>query len=370
MMIRCKNCLMPDTKPGLILNENGVCQACTRFEMRKSVDYNKRFSELRELAQKHKRTDGYYDCIIAVSGGKDSHFQVYVCKELLGMNPLLVSAGDPFSKTSAGVHNIKNIGDAFNCDMISLQLSPDLARRMGRIAFKDFGSPNWPIDQAIYVCPIRMAINLNIPLVIYGENVSYEYGGVQDEETYSAKDQINNDVVKNTNDWQFWLDRGIKDDELNMLKYPEVEEMVVSKLEPVFLSYFLPWDGYKNYLIAKKYGFRDLSHEWQREGYIETYDQVDSIAYLVHIWLKYPKFGFARATDVVGYWLRSGRITKEKGIKLIKENDSKLDQKALSDFLTFFGYTPKEFWDIVEGFWNREIFEKINEEWRLKHDGF
>ena len=364
-MRRCNRCLMPDTKPGLVLNEEGICQACIRYEMRKDVDWEKRFKELKELTQKYIRNDSYYDSIITVSGGKDSHFQVYIFKELLKMNPLLIAVGDPFTKTEAGLHNIKNIGETFNCDLISLQLSPDLVRRMVKIAFEEFGSPTWPIDQAIYAYPLRMAIRLNVPLIVYGENVSWEYGGVLNKETYSAKDQINNTVAKKI-DWQFWLDRGIKKEEINMLMYPSQEEIENAKLEPIYLSYFIPWDGYKNYTIAKKYGFKDLTHEWIREGYIENYDQVDSIAYLINPWLKYPKYGFARATDVVGYWIRSGRISKEEGIRLIRENDHKLDQIVLDDFLQFTGYTYKEFWDIVDKFYNKDIFEKVDGQWRLK----
>lgn len=362
----CQNCLMPNTKPGLILDKEEICQACRHAEMRKKVDYQQRFKELKKLCNRYKRKDNYYDSIIAVSGGKDSHFQVYVFKELLGMNPLLVSVGDPFTKTKAGLHNIKNIGNVFNCDLISLQLSPDLVRQMVRIAFKKFGSPTWPIDRAIYCFPIRMAINMNIPLIVYGENVAYEYGGVQNKETYSAKDQINNDVAKKI-DWGLWYKNKITDKELNMLKYPSRKEIEKANLEPIYLSYFIPWDGYHNYQIAKKYGFRDLTHEWKRKGYIEDYDQIDSIAYLINVWMKYPKFGFGRATDMVGYWIRGGRITKEQGIKLIKENDHKLDQKILQDFLDFTGYSHKEFWDIVEKFWNKDIFKKVNGKWKLKY---
>ena len=364
-MKRCVNCLMPDTKPGLILNEEDVCQACVHAEMKKKVDYDKRFEELKELCSKYKRNDGYYDCIIAISGGKDSHCQVYVFKELLSMNPLLVTVGDPFTKTKAGLHNVQNIAKAFNCDLISLQLSQNLVKRMVKTAFEEFGSPTWPIDRAIYCFPIRMAINMNIPLLVYGENVAWEYGGVQNEETYSAKDQINNDVAKKV-DWELWYKSGINDKELNMLNYPTQEEIEGAKLEPIYLSYFIHWDGYRNYQIAKKCGFRDLTHEWRREGYIEDYDQIDSVAYLINVWMKYPKFAFARTTDVVGYWLRSGRITKEEAAKLIKENDHLLDQKILDDFLKFTGYTDKEFWNIVEKFWNKELFEKIDGFWQLK----
>ena len=364
-MKRCKKCLMANTKPGLILDNQGICQACRHYEMRAGTDYNQRFEELRALTSKFKRTDGYYDCLIAVSSGKDSHFQVYVMKELLGMNPLLVSAGDPFTKTKAGQHNLKNITEAFGCDMIVLNLNPALVRKMVRIAFEELGSPTWPIDRAIYAFPIRMAINMKIPLVIYGENVSYEYGGVLQQETYSAKDQINNDVAKKV-DFSLWTEHGISQSEMNMLFYPSAEEIAAAALEPIYLSYFIPWDGYRNYQIAKQHGFRDLTHEWHREGYIEDYDQIDSIAYLMNVWMKYPKFGFGRATDVVGYWIRDGRISREQGVSLIKEHDHKLDQRVLDDFLNFTEYTDKEFWDRVDKFWNRDLFSKEAGHWMPK----
>jgi len=365
----CKNCFMPTTKPGLALDEQGICPACRHAEMRKDIDYDKRFEELKQLCKKYKRDDGYYDCIIAVSGGKDSTYQTYILKEILGMNPLLISTGDPFTKTNAGQHNIQNLCDTFNCDLISLQLSPNLVKRMVKIAFEEFGSPTWPIDRAIYCYPVKMAINMKIPLIIYGENVSWEYGGVLDhsQETYSAKDQIKNDVAKNI-DFELWYQNGIIDKELNMLKYPSEEEIDAAKIEPIYLSYFIPWDGYRNYEVAKKYGFKDLTNEWHREGYIEHYDQIDSVAYLINVWMKYPKFGFARATDMVGYWKRAGRINKEKSLELIKEHDHKLDQKVLEDFLNFTGYTQREFWNIVEKFWNKEIFYKTRDGlWKLKH---
>ena len=361
-MKRCSRCLMADTKPGLILDNNGICQACRHYELRKGTDYQKRFEELKNITEKYKRSDSYYDCLIAVSGGKDSHYQVHVMKELLGMNPLLVTAGDPFTKTETGRHNFRNIGNAFGCDIISLDMNPALVRKMVRIAFETFGSPTWPIDRAIYAFPIRMALNMKIPLVVYGENVSYEYGGVLQKESYSAKDQINNDVAKKL-DFSLWYENGVSQKEINMLIYPSAEEIQKASLEPIYLSYFIPWDGRRNYRIAKKCGFRDLEHEWKREGYIEDYDQIDSIGYLSNVWMKYPKFGFARATDVVGYWIRGGYITKEEGTDLIKKHDHKLDQRILDDFLAFTGYSDKEYWDITEKFWNKDLFEKSDGEW-------
>jgi N-acetyl sugar amidotransferase len=357
---------MPDTKPGVKLDAEGVCQACRRYEEKKDINWDKRWKELERLCDKYRRDDGYWDCIIAVSGGKDSYFQVHTLKKELGMNPLLVTANTTFSITDAGDHNFKNMLDAFGCDNITLNLNLDLARRMTRVAFEKWGFGAMPMDLAIYVFPIRIALNYNIPLVFYGENVSYEYGGVQQKETYSAKDQILNTVATPI-DLKFWEKHGVKREELNSLMYPTPEEINKANLEPAYLSYFVPWDGYHNYQIAKQYGFRDITHEWIREGYIENYDQVDTIGYLVNAWLKYPKFGFHRATDVACYWIRNGYITREEGIQYVKEHDHKLDQKMLQDWLDFTGYTHKEFWDIVDKHYNKDIFKKERGLWKLKN---
>jgi len=363
---------MPTTKPGLRLNNDSICHACINKERKKFIDYNERFKELEKICDKYRKADGNYDCIIAVSGGKDSTYQTYIFKEVLKMNPLLVSVGDPFTKTSAGAHNSFNIQNTFNCDMISLSLSPDLVKRMVRIAFENFGSPTWPIDRAIYTFPIRLAVNFKIPLLIYGENVSWEYGGVlnPDEETYSAKEQINNDVAKKV-DWNLWVNNGIKQSEMNQFVYPADEVLDKVNIEPIFLSYFINWDGYHNYKVATKYGFMGLEHEWKRDGYIEDYDQIDSIAYLMNVWMKYPKFGFGRTTDVVGYWIRGGKITIDEGKKLILEHDHKLDRRILEDFLAFTGYSYREFWNIVDKFYNKDLFLKGKDGlWEMKVNRF
>lgn len=357
---------MPDTKPGLKLDSEGVCQACRNHEKRKDINWEKRWKELEELCNKYRRNDGYYDCIIAVSGGKDSYYQIHTLKNELDMNPLLVTANTTFSWTEAGRHNFKNMLDAFGCDNITLNLNLDLARRMTRVAFEKWGFGAMPMDLAIYVFPIRAAINYHIPLVFYGENVSYEYGGTQKEETYSARDQIMNTVATPI-DLNFWEKHGVTRKELNALIYPTPEEITKANLEPVYLSYFVPWDGYQNYRLAKRYGLHHCGYEWPREGYVESYDQLDTIGYLVNAWLKYPKFGFARTTDVVCYWIRSGLITREEGIQLVKDRDFELDQKMLDDWLAFTGYTHKEFWDIVDTFYNRDIFKKERNEWKLKN---
>jgi len=359
----CKKCLMPDTRPGSIFNEEGVCQACINYEKRKMINWDERLEELRKLCDKYRRLDGYYDCVIPVSGGKDSHRLVYEMKVKMDMNPLLITVGDPFTKTEAGSKNYRNLGETFSCDHIKFDLSIDLFRRVTKIAFEETGNALKFVEAAIYTVPLKIAIKFGIPFVVFGENSAYEYG-TTDQDNYSANETISQ--IFEGIDVDFWLKRGISRKEVNAVIPPTNEELMKVKPEVIFMSYFTPWSSVKNLDIAKKYGFHDLSHEWKREGCIEDFEQIDSVAYMVHLWLKYPKFGFQRTSDIASRRVREGLISLPEAKKLIAEYDHKLDQRAMGDFITFLGYTPIQFWDHVEKFWNLDIFEKIDGRWQLK----
>ena len=366
----CKRCLMPDTRPGSIFNKEGTCQACLNYDVRQKIDWTKRLGELKALCDKYRRSDGYYDCIIPVSGGKDSHFLTYIMKERMGMNPLLVCVADPFTHTAAGTHNLKNLGESFSCDVIMFNVSADLFRRVTKIGFEELGEPLRFIEAAIYTVPFNYAVAFNVPLIVFGENAAFLYGTTT-EDGYSAKRFIEaghsasgQKLGEKITD--FWTKRGILMKELNAIIPPSPELLAKVKPEPIFMSYFVPWDDEENYRVAKRYGFKDLHHEWEREGCVEDYAQIDSLAYFVHLWMKYPKFGFSRTTDIVSRWVRKGKITREEATKLVMEYDHKLDQRSLDDFIAFMCYRPRQFWDIVERFWNREIFENIDGGWRLK----
>ena len=339
-MKHCIKCGMPDTRPGAIFSQKNVCQSCINHEKRKKVDWKEREKELKKLCDKYRRDDGYYDCIIPVSGGKDSHFLVYTIKVEMGMNPLLVTVGDPFTKTEAGISNFRNLGDIFGCDHIQFNLSIDLFRKVTRIAFEEFGEPLRFIEAAIYTVPTKIAIKYGLQLVVYGENGAYEYGST-DKEDHSANETISK--IYKTIDVDFWLKRGVSKKEVNAIIPPTEEELEKVKPEVIFMSYFKPWSSTIHLEIAKRYGFRDLAHEWKREGCIEDFEQIDSIAYMVHLWLKYPKFGFQRTSDIASRRVREGKISLTQAKNLIKENDHKLDQRALDDFINLLGYTPKQF---------------------------
>lgn len=352
----CKKCVMPDTRPGITFDGKGVCSACRTHEKKKSISYDARFEELKTLCNKYRGMNGDgYDCAIAVSGGKDSHYQVYVMKELMGMNPILFSVEDNFTMTEAGKHNLKNISEEFGCPIVSLKPDIRTQKKVMKKTFEKLGKPTWFVDRLIYTFPLSMAIKFNTPLIVYGENVGYEYGGADAKETYSAKEIIGNGVASDI-PLEMLLDGDITEKDLSLTIAPSKEDL--EKLDPIYLSYFVEWNSYKNYIFAKSRGFHDLSGEWDRTMMAENFDQVDSIAYLVHAFLKYPKFGHASATDYASRFVRYGLLTREEAKQVVKERDHALDMKCVEDFCDFVGYTETEFWAIIDKFYNRDLFKK------------
>lgn len=365
----CKRCVMPNTRPGISFNNEGICSACVNYGNRINIDYNKRFKELEKLCDKYRGMNGKngFDCAIAVSGGKDSHFQVHIMKEKLGMNPILFTVEDNFTMTNAGAHNLKNISEEFGCNIIGIKPNRKLQKAVMRKTFEKYGKPTWILDRLIYTYPLHMALKFNTPLLVYGENVSFEYGGQDREETYSARKILKNGVASDI-PMEELVDKklGIEEKDLYLTIAPTEEEL--NKLDPIYLSYFIEWNSHSNYVFAKKRGFHDLTHEWNRSMNAENYDQIDSVGYMVHAWLKYPKFGHGCATDYVSRYVRYGMLTREEAIDIVRKRDHLLDVNCVRDFCKFTGYRESEFWEIIDKFYSRDLFEKNSfGEWVLKN---
>lgn len=334
----CKKCLMPDTRPGSLFTE-GVCQACLNYEKRKNIDWNRKLSELKFLLYTaNTNKQGEYPCAIPVSGGKDSHYLVWLVQSLGIKNPLLIRVGDGFGISDAGKHNIRNLCDTFDCNMIEYTPSIKWYRDIIRKQFEELG--NFPIvDQLIYTIPYNICAAMKIPALLYGEDPAYEYG--------------TSDTLTKGTDYvaSMFKASGIK---------PVKSDTTVSVL---FASHYQPWDGHRNYELAKRHGFHEL--EWNRKGTVENYDSLDIIGWQVSNFLKYRKFGYGRASDILSRWIRSGLIDRDKALVMTNIHDGELDNRVLQDFLDFTGY-KSDFWDIIDKWTNLELFENKGGIWIKK----
>lgn len=364
-MERCIKCLRPDTLPGVVFDDYGQCPACVRYAARSSIDWKARREELVNLCDAYRSKDGKYDCIIPVSGGKDSYFQAHIIKSEMQMNPLLVCVTDPFTHTPEGIHNYNNISKAFDCDMITLQLSPSRVAVSSFKTLRELGSSNWEIDKAIYAWPLQIALQMGIKLIVYGENVSWEYGGPNAEDTPSANEQIKNNVV--CNEGELALEYGNK----NMLRYPTQREIDESGMTAIYLSYFFPWNDLVNVKHAECYGFKQLK-SMKRAGFLDTYAQIDSVGYLFNYYLKFMKYGIGRIVDIGSRWVRHNNFfDKQKLGEEIRAHEGDFDLAIAADYCRMIGHDWEEIKPFVSKWWNREIFDvkEGSMEWRWKDIG-
>ena len=359
-MIRyCKNCVMPDTKPDLQFDEHSVCNACRNYEDRKDVDWKLRRRALEEiLARYASKSRANYDCIIPVSGGKDSTFQTIRALEL-GMNPLCVTATTDHL-TEIGRHNIENI-KRLGVDYIEVSMNPVIRRRINRLALTQVGDISWPEHVTIFTVPVRMATQLGVPLLMWGENPQNEYGGPAG----STKSSV---LTRR------WLEEfggllglrvsdlvgqdGIEKQHLIPYTYPSDEELQRVGVTGIFLGYYLPWDGFSNALIAQARGFR--TYPQCVEGSMVNYENLDNAHTGIHDYFKFLKFGFGRATDLACMHLRRGRLTRADAIDAVLRHDGKFPwtyvEVPIQKVLEEINMSLEEFIQVCDRFTNKKLF--------------
>lgn len=355
----CTCCVMPETKPDLHLDAEGVCSACRYFQQRQAIDYDARERELVTILDRYRCKDGTnYDCIIPVSGGKDSHVQVIKMLEH-GMNPLCVTAStDMLSGIGRdNIENIKNLG----VDYVEMSVNPLVRRKINRLALTQVGDISWPEHVAIFTIPIHFAVKFKVPLIVWGENSQNEYGGP------AAASQ--NHVL--TRRWleefggllglrvsDLMQESDIEPRHLIQYIYPQDDELQRVGVTGIFLGYFIPWDGYANALLAQAHGF--TTYHKTVEGSIVNYENLDNHQTGIHDYFKFLKFAFGRATDIACLHIRRGRLTRKQGVNLVKRHDGKFPWeylgKSLEDILAPLEMTVEEFVRICDRFTNKKLF--------------
>ena len=360
MLKYCKRCLIPNSKPDISFNSEGVCIACTNYENRQLIDWDSRKQALLSILEKYKNNSSTnWDCIIPVSGGKDSTYQVVKMLEL-GMNPLCVTA-TTCDESKIGRINIDNLR-SLGVDHIQVSPNPVVRAKLNKIGFEQVGDIAWPEHVGIFTVPVRAAVQFNIPLIIWGENSQNEFGG-------PAAASKNNVLTRK------WLEEfggllglrvsdlsdmyGLKKKHLINYIYPSDEELKKVGVTGLFLGYYLPWDGLSNALIAQANGFKTFDSVV--EGSMVNYENLDNHQHGIHDYLKFIKFGFGRTTDIASLHIRRGRISREDGLKFVKKHEGKFPWtylgKNLKDILDPLDISIDSFIDTCDSFTNKKIFK-------------
>jgi N-acetyl sugar amidotransferase len=359
MLTYCNKCVMPDTKPDLHLDSEGVCNACRNYENRKEVDWDARQLELLEVVKKYRNKSATnWDCIVPVSGGKDSTYQVIRVLQL-GLNPLCVTS-TTCDLSELGRENLENL-KRLGVDHVEISPNPLIRARLNRIGLTQVGDISWPEHVGIFTIPVRAAVQFNVPLIIWGENSQNEYGGP----AAAAENNVLN---------RRWLEEfggllgmrvsdlvgvdGIESRHLINYSYPSDEELTRVGVTGLFLGYYLPWDGLANTLIAQANGF--TSYGKVVEGSMVDYENLDNHQTGIHDYFKFLKFGFGRATDLACLHIRRGRLTRQDGLEAVKRLDGLFPWeylgKPLQEILAPLNMSVDEFVRICDKFTNKKIF--------------
>lgn len=359
MLKYCVRCVMPDSKPDLQIDEEGVCNACRNFERRTQIDWSSRRAALIETVERYRNRDGSnWDCIIPVSGGKDSTYQVLKIQEL-GLNPLCVTA-TTCDLSELGRRNIENI-KRLGVDYVQVSPNPLVRAKLNRIGLTQVGDISWPEHVGIFTIPVRAAVQFNVPLIVWGENSQNEYGGP----AAAAENNVLN---------RSWLEEfggllglrvsdliamvGIEARDLINYSYPTDAELARVGVTGLFLGYYLPWDGLTNALSAQAHGFS--TYHRTVEGSMVNYENLDNHQTGIHDYFKFLKFGFGRASDLASLHLRRGRLDRKDAIAIVREHDGQFPWeylgKSLERILEPLEMSVPEFVAVCDRFTNKKLF--------------
>ena len=356
----CKKCLFPETKPDLHFDENGTCSACVAAEQKdQSINWDQRAIDFKNIVEHYKLPEGQtgYDCLIPVSGGKDSTYQAYFMKEVCGLNPLCVCF-ETTAVTELGQQNLDNL-TKMGMDVIHFKKNNDVYKKMVVESFKRVGDEMWPNHIGIFTIPVMIAVKFNIPLIIWGENPQQEYGG-------PSLDTVKNRILNRK-----WLEEfggllgnriqdmvgvdGITEKDLTPYFYPSDEEIERVGITGIFLGHYFFWDARKQLDIVMEHGFA-IKEDGPVEGTYTNYENIDEKLVGLHDYLKFVKYGFGRATDHACIDIRNNRMTREEGIEAVKKYDGKYPHYGVNEFIKYSGMSKEEIDTVLDSFTNSILF--------------
>ncbi|MCS5707692.1 N-acetyl sugar amidotransferase [Candidatus Berkiella cookevillensis] len=354
----CQRCIMPATRPGLRLNAEGICAACLWYEQKKTLNWQEKHKEFQDLAQWAKATSrSPWDCVLGVSGGKDSTWQAIVLREQFNLNPLLVQFASS-DGTELGRYNIENLVK-LDFDLITIQPNPQIAQKLSKRSFLEYGNIHKYAELALFSAPFRVAIDYDIPLVFFGENPALEAGDQNSGEGFDATKIINNNTLGGQS-YRMWLEKDeVEEKDLQLYRFPTEDEFHRWQGKGIFMGYYLNWSGWENGIFAIEHGMKCIEADYKDIGIHYKHNSLDSDnGGIVNSMLKQTKLGFGNATEFACYDIRAGRISREEGALLAKLLDGKCHPRYISAYCDWINISENLFWETVKKFrgpmWRQE----------------
>lgn len=363
----CPNCLQPDTRPNTVFTPEGICPACDYWARLANVDWQERYEILKDLLAQYPRRPGqHWDCIIGVSGGKDSTRQALWVRDKLGLNPLLVCLSYPPEQvTERGTRNVSALIE-LGFDLVLSSPAPGVWQKLMRAAFDKF--TNWAraTELALFSSVPQLAIRYNIPLILWGENPGLQLGDLKTlgKTGYDGNNlRYMNTLSGAAMDWM--LETGIDLKQLIPYQYPTPEEFDEHALQVVYLGWFLgDWSLTNNGMYSTANGLEIRTDPVENTGDLRGVTSLDEDWVTFNQMIKYYKFGFGRVTDYCNEEIRHGNMTRERGIELVEKYDDAGSDEYISSFCDYIGIGKDQFWDQVHASVNRDLFT-INDDGRI-----
>lgn len=360
----CIRCLQPDTRPNTRFHESGLCPACCYFDELQQVDWQERYEILHNLIDQYpKQRNQHHDCVIGVSGGKDSTRQALWLRDKLGLNPLLVCLTYPPEQvTERGVNNLSTLIN-LGFDTLVVAPAPGVWKKLVREAFNQF--VNWArsTELVLFASVPRIAIRYGIPLVFWGENPGLQLGdlGTLGRTGYDGNNLRHMNTLGGGG-LKWMIDAGFSLNELIQYQYPSIEEFELIRLQIVYLGWFLKdWSLLNNAGYSCGLGLEIRTERPDETGDLAGVTSLDEDWVTLNQMIKYYKFGFGRATDYVNEEIRQGNLTRQEGIDLVQRYDGRCGNEYIASFCDYIGLSPSLFWERVYSSVNRELFEIGNE---------
>lgn len=358
----CRRCVTPASHPRVRLDDSGICSACQAWERRSEVDWPGRARRFAEVADWARAQGGGYDCLIPVSGGKDSYWQVVTCLEH-GLNPLTVTWRDP-ARLEIGQENLENLV-RIGVDHIDNWINPEVERRFLRRSFETYGVPGIPKHMALYNIPLKFAVKFRIPLIVWGENAAIEYGDLDPEAGEGVDvdyDWLTRHGVTQGTTAEDWVADDLTRKQLTPYFPPSREDLEANPVRGVYLGYYYPWDPVHTHEVARRHGFRAPE---SGPGYY-AFDDVDSGFISIHHYLKWYKFGCTRLFDNLSIDIRAGRLTRDEAIAVIGERGPETPHEDIRAFCDYIGISERRFFEIAESFRNPDIWTRRDGRWVIE----